>query len=43
VKTVLDNGNFGLIVLGASHDLSVVVRERSGSCEYIKVWMKEWS
>jgi hypothetical protein len=42
VKAVLDNGKFGLIVLGASHDLSVAVRERSGSCEYIRVWVKEW-
>jgi hypothetical protein len=39
VKAVLDRGNFGLIVLGAAHDLSEVLRGRS--CEYIRVWVKE--
>ena len=36
VKNVLDRGNFGLVVLGASHDLSALVPP---GCEYIRVWV----
>jgi hypothetical protein len=39
VRNVMGAGKFGLIVLGASHDLSAVVPSR---CEYIRVWAKEW-
>jgi hypothetical protein len=40
VKAVLDRGSFGLVVLGASHDLSEVLQGRP--CEYIRVWVKDW-
>jgi hypothetical protein len=41
VKTVLSKGAFGLVVLGASHDLSGAVRKESGQCEYLRVWVKD--
>ncbi len=38
VKAVLDNGPFGLVILGGSHDLSESVSRLShGRCEYIQV------
>jgi hypothetical protein len=37
VKAVLAKGNFGLIVLGGSHDLSDSVRQLGqGQCDYIR-------
>ncbi len=45
VKAVLDNGTFGLIVLGAAHDLTESVgRLGGGKCEYVRVttkWVEE--
>ena len=40
VRAVLAAGNFGLIVLGASHDLSDTVRRQAPGCEYVRVWVK---
>jgi hypothetical protein len=39
VTAVPANGDFGLVVLGGSHDLSGAVPV---ACEYMRVWVKEW-
>jgi hypothetical protein len=42
VKRLLDNGPFGLVVLGGGHDLSEAVRRWSATCEYLRVWVRRW-
>ena len=43
VKAVMAKGNFGLIVLGGSHDLSDSVRRiGQGRCEYIRVTTRQY-
>lgn len=41
VKTVLDKGPFGLVILGGAHDLSESVRRHPG-CEYVRVTTKRF-
>jgi hypothetical protein len=40
VRAVLGAGDFGLIVLGAGHDLSETVRRQAPGCEYVRVWVR---
>jgi hypothetical protein len=40
VKAVKARGNFGLVVLGNSHDLAAVVREQAPGWEYVRVVVK---
>ncbi len=43
VKSMLDNGPFGFIILGGSHDLSESVQRLGGGrCEYIRVTTRKY-
>ena len=42
VTTVLDQGRFGLIILGGSHDLSASMRRHAEKCEYLQVTTKRF-